>query len=243
VAKREAWLLDNHLTFLATHRGVVGRNGDTISIQSERPDFTYTLLGTTSTLDELAADVHTVQHLPWSGTTADALEEAGFVRAMGLSYMTLAEDHPDWRVRSDLVVGSVGTQLQMDSFSEVQSRGFCETQEIFDDWHPWLKAANDRNLQNARQIFYVGYLQGDPVGTCLTIFEEGLAGIYAVATLPQHRKKGIGTTIMRQAIADARKRGAGTITLQVKQDSYAEDFYRHLGFERVFATGMYRRNI
>lgn len=145
-------------------------------------------------------------------------------------------------VRNDLLIERVETQEQMDLFSQVQSRGFNETEESFALWHPWLKAANDRNLHNKNQIFYVGRLNGEPVGTVLTVFKDDTAGIYAVATLAEHRKKGISATIMQEAIEDARSRGAGIVTLQVKQDSYVEDFYRHLGFKRIFATGMYHRN-
>lgn len=242
MAKFEEVLLENHLSFLATHRGTIRRSGDTLSVESDRPEFTYTLLGKTSRVERLPGSTQVVQHFPWSEATAADLEKAGFTRTIGLSYMTLGERLPEWKVRNDLTIECAETQEQMDLFSNVQSRGFNETQESFDRWHPWLKAANDRNLKNKNQLFYVGRLNGEPVGTVLTVFEGETVGIYAVATLPQHRKKGISATIMRQAIEDAKKRGAKIITLQVKQDSYVEDFYRHLGFQRIFATGMYRRN-
>lgn len=235
-------LLENHLAFLAAHRGRVCRDGDTISVESDRTEFNYTLLGKTSEVARLPKSVQTIQHLPWSVTTPDDLERAGFTRTIGLSYMILGEDRPTWRVRNDLVIIPVDSQSQMDLFSDVQSRGFNETQESFDRWHPWLKAANDRNLRNKNQIFYVGLHKGKPAGTVLMVHEGEAAGIYAVATLPQQRKKGISATIMRQAIEDARQGGLQIITLQVKQDSYVEDFYRHLGFQRVFTAGIYRRN-
>ena len=238
----EKELLENHLTFLATHRGKVTREGSTVFVESDRPEFTYTLLGRTSKLEHLPKRTQVIQHFPWSETTADDLGSAGFNRTIGLSYMTLGENLPEWRVRSDLEIEQVQDQAGMDLFSEVQSRGFNETQESFDRWHPWLKAANDRNLHNQNQIFYVSRLGHEPVGTVLTVFEGKTAGIYAVATLAQHRKKGISATIMRQAIEDAKERGVSAITLQVKQDSSVEDFYRHLGFQRIFTTGMYRRD-
>jgi len=156
--------------------------------------------------------------------------------------MTLGKSRPDWRIRDDLTVERVTTPDRMDIFSEAQSRGFNETPESYERWHPWLKAANHRNLGNGNQIFYVGFLDHEPVGTVLTVFDGETAGIYAVATLPRHRKKGVSTTIMRQAIQDAEARGAKIVTLQVRQDSDVEDFYRNLGFQRNFVTGLYRRD-
>jgi hypothetical protein len=185
----EKKLLDNHLAFLASHRGSVERNNDTVFIKSDRPEFTYTLLGETSKIDDLPASTKTVQHFPWSQISADDLKRAGFKLSMGLSYMTLEEPASKWRTRNDLNVMRVEKQQQMDTFSDVQSRGFNETTESFERWHPWLKAANDRNLKNSRQLFYVGSLKDVPVGTVLTVFEGESAGIYAVATVAEHRRK------------------------------------------------------
>jgi len=242
VEKIDHILLENHLAFLATHRGSVRRKGDTLFIESDRPEFTYALLETTSKVADLPANVLSLQLFPWSGITPEELRSAGFTPTIGISYMTLSETPPKWCVRGGIVVERAESQAQMDAFSEVQSRGFNETQESYECWHPWLKAANDRNSTNRDQRFYIGSLEGRAVGTSLTVFHGRSAGIYAVATLAEHRKKGISTSIMHQAVIDAKENGANVITLQVKQDSYAEDFYRHLGFVRTFTTGMYCRN-
>lgn len=235
-------LLENHLAFLKTHRGSIRQGGDTIFIESDRPEFTYALLGQKSRLAELPESTHSVQLLPWSEITPDDLKNAGFSPTIGLSYMTLENTAPKWRVREDIVVERVSSQTKMNEFSEVQNRGFNETQEGYENWRAWLKAANDRNLSNKDQRFYIGSLEGRAVGTSLTVRHGRSIGIYGVATLAEYRKQGISTSVMHQAVIDARQAGAEIITLQVKQDSYVEDFYRHLGFIRAFTTGMYRRN-
>jgi GNAT superfamily N-acetyltransferase len=156
--------------------------------------------------------------------------------------MSLGETLPEWRVRTDLTIERVGDAARMDIFSKVQSLGFNETPESFERWHAWLRAANFRNLGNADQLFYVANLGSKAVGVALTVMDGKTAGIYAVATLPDQRKKGVSATIMKQAVCDAKAKGCNLITLQVKQDSYVEDFYRHLGFKRIFTTWMYRRD-
>lgn len=238
----EKTLLENHLTFLATHRGSVHHgDNDIIYINSDRTEFTYALLGKNTNIEDLESDTKTIQHFPWSKITKTQLQRAGFEPTISLSYMVLGESFPPWRVRRDLTIEKVNQPDHMDIFSYVQSKGFNETQESFDHWHPWLKLANDRNLKNPKQQFYIGSLNAEPAGTVLSVFEDMICGIYAVATIAEHRKKGISTTIMNEAIRDAKSRGTNIITLQVKRDSYVEDFYRHLGFQRIFTTDMYCR--
>ncbi|MGE3682214.1 MAG: GNAT family N-acetyltransferase [Bdellovibrionales bacterium] len=237
----EEKLLENHLAFLASHRGRIRRQGTLIFVESERREFTYTLLGRGARMEHLPETGLVVQHFHWTEIQAEELCRQGFAFTQGLSYMTLQGELPASPVHSELIVKRVNTQVAMDDFSQVQSRGFNETQETHEYWYPWLKAANDKNLLNPNQIFYVGYLKGEPVSTVLAVFEGDTAGIYAVATLPQYRKKGVSTTLMQEALKDARKRGTKMTTLQVRQDSYAEDFYRHLGFQLAFTTGLYTR--
>jgi GNAT superfamily N-acetyltransferase len=234
-------LLGNHLAFLASHRGSVVRDGDTIVIESDRPEFTYAILRTGATLSAVPDAMKTVQIFPSCRIAHGALVAAGFAPIAGLSYMILDESAPHWRVREDLTIARVRSQPEMDAFSEVQTRAFFETEEAVERWRPWLTAANDRNLHDPDQAFYVGRLSGSPVGTTLTVVDGASAGLYAVATLAQHRRSGVATTLMRRAVGDARARGCTLILLQVKQDSSVERLYERLGFRRAFATPLYHR--
>ncbi len=243
IGQLEQALVRNHLAFLSTHRGLVQQVGDLTYIESDRPEFAYALLGPSSRMEDLRPGTKVVQHFPWSGMSAAELQSQGFQPIVGFSYMVLEEGAIEqWRLRDDLDVVKVVRPDQMDAFSLVQGKGFNETSESFAQWHPWLSAANHRNLKNQDQIFYVGSLNGVPVGTVLSVFEGSFCGIYAVATLSEHRRKGISTTIINCAIHEAHDRGSSVVTLQVKQDSYVEEFYRHLGFERIFTTTLFRRD-
>ena len=241
--KLEQALLENHLAFLAAHRGSVRRGGDILAIESDRAEFSYSILGERARIGQLPRDVQTVQLLPTASITSDDLQAAAFAPTFGLSYMVLGSDLPVWRWRHDVVVTSVQDAAQMGIFSEVQSRGFNEEEAGFERWHPWLNAANQRNLGAPDQIFYLGRLAGKAVATALTVFSGDTAGIYAVATLAEHRRQGVSTTLLKKAVNDALARGAAVVTLQVRQDSTVEDFYRRLGFRRVFTTAMFRRQL
>ena len=102
-----------------------------------------------------------------------------------------------------------------------------------------MRNANHKNVGAQNQVFYVGFLAGQPVGSTLLVEKDGTAGIYAVATLPESRKQGVGSTLMAEAIKDANLRNCKVITLQVAQGSYAESLYINLGFKTEFTAKIF----
>ena len=54
---------------------------------------------------------------------------------------------------------------------------------------------------------YVGYLNGRPVSCSLLLMTSGVAGLFAVATIPEARRRGIGTLISLAPWKEARERG------------------------------------
>ena len=62
--------------------------------------------------------------------------------------------------------------------------------------------------------------------------EEG--DIQTIAVAPRARRRGLGRTLMQALIAEARRRGAREIFLEVRADNPgAETLYRELGFEAI----------
>lgn len=88
--------------------------------------------------------------------------------------------------------------------------------------------------------FYIAHLDGQPVGTLhLLCDEDHVAGIYAVATLKHSRKKGVATTLLLRAIADAKDAGCDLIFLSTDVTNEAQRLYAAAGFEPVFETQMW----
>ena len=84
---------------------------------------------------------------------------------------------------------------------------------------------------------YLGYLNGKPVGTSVLVLHAGVAGIFAVSTLPEARGRGIGTALTVAPLVDAREAGYRVGTLQASDMGYP--IYRKLGFQDVCQYNLY----
>jgi ribosomal protein S18 acetylase RimI-like enzyme len=75
---------------------------------------------------------------------------------------------------------------------------------------------------------YVGYRDGEPVATSELTVGGGVAGLYNIATLAPHRRRGYGSAMTLQPLRDARSAGHATGILQAAADGVG--LYRRLGF-------------
>lgn len=87
---------------------------------------------------------------------------------------------------------------------------------------------------------YTACIDGEPVAVSSLVMTDGLAGIYAVATRPNARKRGLGTALTLHAMAEGRRRGAKMATLQAT--SMGRPVYERLGFRTVFDYQNYLQN-
>lgn len=84
----------------------------------------------------------------------------------------------------------------------------------------------------ADQPRFTGYLDGEPVAVSSLVMTDGLAGIYAVATLPAARKRGIGAAMTLHAMIEGKRRGAQQVSLQAT--AMGRPVYEKIGYRKVF---------
>ncbi len=75
---------------------------------------------------------------------------------------------------------------------------------------------------------YVGKIDGESVATGAGICVQDHVGIFNVATLPSHRRRGYGAAITARAVRDGLDRGVRWAWLQSSRDGYG--VYEKLGF-------------
>lgn len=86
---------------------------------------------------------------------------------------------------------------------------------------------------------FTARLDGRPVGTALAIRTGGVAGVYAVGTLPSARRRGVGAAATWAAVAAGRAWGCDTIVLQSTEMGYS--VYVAMGFRTVVAYATFKR--
>jgi ribosomal protein S18 acetylase RimI-like enzyme len=87
---------------------------------------------------------------------------------------------------------------------------------------------------------YIGYSGGEAVSTVATLAAGGAAGVYSVATLPGHERKGYGEAMTRHAVA--RVEQDPDIEHVVLQATVAGlPLYRRMGFEVVTSFAVYSK--
>ena len=111
--------------------------------------------------------------------------------------------------------------------------------EIFPDNPSWNvpKADIERKLAVQRELFLVGDLGGEIVGTVMAGFDGHRGWVHLVAVSPKHRQRGIGRNMMVEAEKKLTDIGCTKINLQVRATNEGViSFYEKLGYaveERV----------
>jgi ribosomal protein S18 acetylase RimI-like enzyme len=105
-----------------------------------------------------------------------------------------------------------------------------------------VDARLERTLTTLEEGTLRGYradLNGAPASVALALHHGGDCGMSFVATVPQARRHGLATQVMRSALADARRNELGTVTLQATQ--LGERLYQTLGLRRLGPMELWER--
>jgi ribosomal protein S18 acetylase RimI-like enzyme len=106
--------------------------------------------------------------------------------------------------------------------------------EVFPDAPAHNDPARDieRKLSVQRELFFVAALDGALIGTAMAGFDGHRGWVYYLAVSPPHRRRGVGSALMRRAERDLAAFGCGKLNLMVRRSNDAVvDFYRALGYE------------
>jgi ribosomal protein S18 acetylase RimI-like enzyme len=85
---------------------------------------------------------------------------------------------------------------------------------------------------------YVGYIDDEPVTTAAVVIGGGAIGVYNVATVPTHQRRGFGEAVMRCALEDARRR-SGLERAVLQSTPAGLKLYQRMGFKTVTTVAVY----
>jgi len=78
---------------------------------------------------------------------------------------------------------------------------------------------------------YIILLDGSPVGRLRVARDETGIELADISVLPDHQRKGIGSAVMKNLIAEAYQGGLSIRSMVAQANEASFHFYRNLGFE------------
>jgi GNAT superfamily N-acetyltransferase len=120
-------------------------------------------------------------------------------------------------------------------WSQAMGEGFefpSQAAFVVDAWADLLIRLDTENVQP-----YLAWWNDKPVATCLLFLGAGVAGIYAVATVSEARRKGIGAWVTLYPLLQAREMGYRAGVLASSDMGFR--VYRSLGFEEYCKISSY----
>jgi ribosomal protein S18 acetylase RimI-like enzyme len=158
-------------------------------------------------------------------------ERFGLRHSVDLPGMVAEEIQPPVKPPASLDVRRVSSGPTGDAFCAIGSVCFhvplAWFQEVFESPAVWEQFAG-----------YVGYADEEPVATAAIVVGGGALGVYNVATVPGRQRLGFGETVMRYALADARRRFG--IRRSILQSTPAGlHLYERMGYRKVTTVAVY----
>ncbi len=152
--------------------------------------------------------------------------EYGMQRATVYPGMVAARLLPPRRPLPDLEIVPVSDARSRAAFCEIG----CVCFHLPVDW--FREIFEHESLWQSEFAAYVGYLDGVPVTTAAVIAAAGSIGIYNVATLPGYQRRGYAETVVRHAIAEAR-RATGIERTVLQSTPQGFPLYARMGYQTM----------
>lgn len=96
-------------------------------------------------------------------------------------------------------------------------------------------------LPNGILRAYRADVHGTPAAVAMALHHGEDCGVSFVATIPQARRRGLATNVMRQVLAEARAQGCTSTTLQATD--VGERLYTNLGYRRLCVMQLWERRL
>lgn len=90
-------------------------------------------------------------------------------------------------------------------------------------------------------VFYLGCWDSVPVATGMFVRGSGSVGIHRIGTLPEFRKRGIGTAVTYLPLHEFKKQGINQALLLASSSGYS--LYEKMGFKKLLTYDVYTKKV
>lgn len=189
-----------------------------------------------------------VQEIGWRvGPTAYPPDLRNYLQTHGLIHratmtcmvLEIANVQPEFSGPIGLVIKEVTDEETLKIKCDVEKRGFGSTEGMAQKYYQSYTYSGFG--AGSAWHHYIGWLKGEPVAVASLLLHQGVAGIYGVTTVEEARRQGIGETLTRHVVQEARKLNHRVATLSPTDMS--EAIYRRIGFRDYCKLYHYRLSV
>jgi ribosomal protein S18 acetylase RimI-like enzyme len=169
-------------------------------------------------------------------TFASLLESHGFEKKGEESIMVFKRGQLEQKLSNKVEVREI-SESEVDVADRVASAAFQFPTE-------WKREFDNFMLGSMQKggRYFVGYIDGKPVGTSFLHSLIKTGAVFMVGTLEEYRKRGVATTLTAHAVMESKKQGNDLHTLQTAKGG-AEKLYKEVGFEVDHAASWYVKKL
>jgi GNAT superfamily N-acetyltransferase len=163
------------------------------------------------------------------------LEAHGLVLEYEFPGMALDFHDTDESTPPELTIERVADSDMMQQYRLAFKNGFG-LPDSFADFFMGLYLAQGFSA-DARRHYYIGLVDGEPSACSTLDLGAGVAGVYAVGTMPEHRGKGYGRALSMAPLQHARERGYRISILQ--STAAGLSMYERIGYQEYCKFQIY----
>lgn len=158
--------------------------------------------------------------------------------AFVMTYL-VPEDLPDEDSLPDVDFRRMDSEEAREDFHDIFRRSFGERKddgsyELNDAMSEGVKKIAAEDFVGVDRKSFVGYVDGEAVCTGTLVSKEGEGYLFNVASDPEHRGKGYGTTVTVRLNQLAEEKGLENVYIGTQPNTDVEKFYRGIGCREVF---------
>lgn len=233
-------LLENRLSFITCHREKRESLPGLEIFYGKPMFFKNAFLFDEQALENVPAGFQL--HIPdWIVVEVALLKKHGWDYSESMNYMELKKSTENWLVNPEIIIEKIKSEKDLVRYCQTQSQGFNGDNVEEDELYPIMLESSRKNFNKSNHHFYMAILDGEPVGASVAYLDGAVMGIYSVATIASFRRMGVSTSLLKHSILKGFQEGIQCVTLQTMAGSYAETFYKKLGFETAFSCRIFTK--